>query len=90
MEYEKAPEVTRKRLYLETIEKVFADSSKVMMDVESGNSLMYLPIDKLMEQPRSGVPSSMLRDLLPETQQYDNSNNDSSRERSNSRMRGTR
>ncbi|MCW8907772.1 MAG: FtsH protease activity modulator HflK [Sedimenticola sp.] len=48
-EYEKAPEVTRQRLYLETLEQVMGETNKVIMDVKSGNSLMYLPIDKLIE-----------------------------------------
>ena len=48
-EYEKAPEVTRKRIYLETMEAVLANTSKVVMQVKDGNSLMYLPLDKLME-----------------------------------------
>ncbi len=48
-EYEKAPEVTRKRLYLETMEAVLANTSKVLMQVKDGNSLMYLPLDKLMD-----------------------------------------
>jgi len=48
-EYEKAPEVTRERLYLETVEEVLGKSSKVMLDVKSGNSLMYLPLDKLIK-----------------------------------------
>ncbi|UCC56743.1 MAG: FtsH protease activity modulator HflK [Gammaproteobacteria bacterium] len=49
-EYEKAPEVTRKRLYLETMETVLANTSKVVMQIEDGNSLMYIPLDKLMER----------------------------------------
>jgi membrane protease subunit HflK len=48
-EYEKAPEVTRKRLYLETMEQVLANTSKVVMQVKEGNNLMYIPLDKLME-----------------------------------------
>lgn len=50
-EYQKAPEITRKRLYIETMEQVLAESSKVMIDQKSnnGNSLMYLPIDKIIE-----------------------------------------
>ena len=48
-EYERAPEVTRNRLYLETVENVLANTNKVMMDTEEGNSLMYLPLDKLIE-----------------------------------------
>jgi len=47
-EYQKAPEVTRERLYLETIEGVYENTNKVLMDGDSGNSLMYLPLDKLM------------------------------------------
>ena len=47
-EYTKAPAVTKQRLYLESIEAVLSNSSKVMVDVEGGNNLMYLPIDKLM------------------------------------------
>jgi len=55
-EFEKAPEVTRERLYLEAMETVLGSSSKVLMDGgqggEGSNSLMYLPLDKLMEQGR--------------------------------------
>ncbi|MCB1733741.1 MAG: FtsH protease activity modulator HflK [Gammaproteobacteria bacterium] len=52
VEYTKAPKVTRERLYLETIEQVLGNTSKILVDVEGGNSLMYLPVDKLMQ--RSG------------------------------------
>lgn len=48
-EYEKAPEITRKRLYIETMETVFANTSKVLMQATGGNNLMYIPLDKLME-----------------------------------------
>ena len=48
-EYEKAPEVTRQRIYLETMEAVLANTSKVLMQVKDGNSLMYVPLDKLMD-----------------------------------------
>lgn len=47
-EYTKAPEVTRERLYLEAMESVLGNTSKVLMDNDSGNSLMYLPIDQLI------------------------------------------
>ncbi|PWQ99042.1 FtsH protease activity modulator HflK [Leucothrix pacifica] len=45
--YAKAPEVTRERLYLETMEEVLQRSSKVLIDSDSGNNMMYLPLDKL-------------------------------------------
>ncbi len=49
-EYQRAPEVTRQRLYLDTIESVLSNSNKVFIDSDNGNSLIYLPIDKLLEQ----------------------------------------
>jgi membrane protease subunit HflK len=52
-EYKKAPRVTRERLYIETMESVFSNTSKVMMDVKGGNNLLYLPLDKLMQQQTS-------------------------------------
>ena len=47
-EYQKAPQVTRERLYLEAVESVFENTSKVMIDVDKGNNLMYLPLDKII------------------------------------------
>ncbi len=52
-EYKKAPAITRERLYLEMMESVLSNSSKVMVDVEGGNNLLYLPLDKLMERQSS-------------------------------------
>ena len=49
-EYQAAPEVTRQRLYLATMEKVYSNTSKVMVDVDGGNNMMYLPLDKIMQQ----------------------------------------
>jgi membrane protease subunit HflK len=47
-EYEKAPEVTRERLYLDSLEQVLASSPKVLLDAKNANNLMYLPLDRLM------------------------------------------
>lgn len=52
-EYRKAPTVTRERLYLDSISKVYGNASKVLVDVEGGNNMMYLPLDKIMEASRS-------------------------------------
>jgi membrane protease subunit HflK len=49
-EYQAAPEVTRQRLYISTMEKVYSNTSKVMVDVEGGNNMMYLPLDKIIQQ----------------------------------------
>ncbi|MEM7401042.1 MAG: FtsH protease activity modulator HflK [Pseudomonadota bacterium] len=57
-EYEKAPAVTRERLYLEAVESVYTNSNKVMMDVEGGNNLLYLPLDQIMKQRTMINPES--------------------------------
>jgi membrane protease subunit HflK len=49
-EYKKAPGVTRDRLYIDTMQQVFGNVSKVMVDSRSGSNLLYLPLDKLMQQ----------------------------------------
>ena len=49
-EYKKAPIVTRDRLYLDALQSVLSNSTKVMVDVEGGNILLYLPLDKIMEE----------------------------------------
>lgn len=49
-EYVKAPEVTRERLYIEATESVLTRTAKVVVDVEGGNNLLYLPLDKLMQR----------------------------------------
>ncbi|NQZ22374.1 MAG: FtsH protease activity modulator HflK [Colwellia sp.] len=63
-EYHAAPEVTRQRMYLSTMESVYANTSKVMVDVEGGNNMMYLPLDKMMQNQSSGqrtLPQSQSR-----------------------------
>lgn len=49
-EYTAAPKVTRERMYISTMEKIYSNTSKVMVDVEGGNNMMYLPLDKIMQQ----------------------------------------
>jgi modulator of FtsH protease HflK len=66
-EYVKSPEVTRQRLYIESLEDVMSASSKIMVDVEGGNNMLFLPLDKIMEQSTSSInannSSSDLRNL---------------------------
>jgi membrane protease subunit HflK len=70
-EYQAAPEVTRQRLYLATMEKVYSNTSKVMVDVEGGNNMMYLPLDKIMQQ--SSTSRAAPQSIQP-TQQSSNVN----------------
>ncbi len=73
VEYRKAPEVTRKRLYLETVENVLGKSSKVVMDVQGGNNVLYLPLDRMMqggrvpETPAAAQPSVPVQPAAPQT-----------------------
>ena len=55
-EYKKAPEVTRERLYIDAIEQVMTDSTKILLDTEGGNNMLYLPLDKLVQQGSSSSP----------------------------------
>jgi len=55
-EYEKAPEVTRERLYLDTMEEVLGQTSTLLVDVKNSNNLLYLPIDKLQKPASSLAP----------------------------------
>ena len=59
-EYQKAPDVTRNRLYLDSIQGVMSNSTKVMIDVEGGNNILYLPLDKIAESAR-GIESLNVR-----------------------------
>lgn len=95
-EYAKAPEVTRERMYIDSIQDVMTASSKIMVDVEGGNNMLYLPLDRLMQQGAATFnanPNSTqeLRDLAnqlgPYLQQPSNSSTVNS-SRLNNRGRG--
>jgi len=49
-EYQKAPKVTRDRMYIDAIQNVLSSTTKIMIDIDSGNNLMLLPLDKMMDQ----------------------------------------
>jgi modulator of FtsH protease HflK len=81
-EYNRAPEVTRQRLYLETVQQVYTNTSKVMIDAKGSGNLLYLPLDKLMQAaatqtavtvatepatvPYSSAPSPMSGEVPPQ------------------------
>lgn len=49
-EYQKAPAVTRDRLYIDTMQQIYANVTKVLVDSRNGSNLLYLPLDKLLQQ----------------------------------------
>ena len=67
-EYQQAKEVTRDRLYIDAIQSVLSQSSKVVVDIEEGNNLLYLPLDRLMQSGATGASpaESELRRLIDE------------------------
>jgi membrane protease subunit HflK len=64
-EYQQAPEVTRRRLYLDAMEDVYANSSKVLIDSSDGNNMIYLPVDKLIEQRRPASTGAVPAERTP-------------------------
>jgi membrane protease subunit HflK len=63
-EYQRAPQVTRDRLYLETMQQVYSNVTKVLVDSRQNSNLLYLPLDKLM-QPQSPTSSEGVAPAVP-------------------------
>jgi len=91
VQYKKAPQVTRQRLYLDAIEGVMNNSTKVLVDVGDGNNLLYLPLDKMMQQaaaiPLATGDAAVKPELTTPSTILDQNN---MRQRSTSRTRESR
>jgi membrane protease subunit HflK len=57
-EYEKAPQVTRDRLYIDTMQQIYANVSKVMVDVKNSSNLLYMPLEKLLQHAGTVSPGT--------------------------------
>ncbi|WP_256080247.1 FtsH protease activity modulator HflK [Massilia sp. YIM B04103] len=98
VEYQKAPAVTRDRMYLDTMQQIFASTSKVMVDSKSGSNLLYLPLDKLISQVAASdaaaranaTPPPPTAILLPDNPPQMDLNRRDSRSRESSRDRESR
>lgn len=88
-EYQKAPQVTRDRLYLETMQQVYSNVTKVMVDSRSGSNLLYLPLDKLLQSTGAAAAPASAAPVAPSGSQTDPSGTQSVdiRSRDNSRSR---
>lgn len=89
-EYQRAPEVTRERLYLDAIESVFSKSNKVFIDNDNGNSLMYLPIDKLIEQRKNNTGANIPAPDFNQLSSNVSSSFEDARQKFDNRIRGVR
>ena len=65
VEYNKAPQVTRDRLYIETMQQIMSNTSKVLIDQKGGNNLLYLPLDKLMQMTTPGTEAPKTAEAPP-------------------------
>jgi modulator of FtsH protease HflK len=63
VEYQKAPDVTRERMYIDTLQSVMTNSSKIMIDVEGGNNMMYLPLDQILQNSRRSASNVTVTEL---------------------------
>lgn len=61
-EYQKAPQVTRDRMYLETMQQIYANVTKVMIDSRQGSNLLYLPLDRILQQVSQGGAAAVAPD----------------------------
>ena len=86
-EYQKAPAVTRDRLYIDTMQQVYSNVTKVMVDTHNNSSLLYLPLDKLLQQTAAtavpAAPAPSVSDTSPASSSLDVG----SRSRDNQRSR---
>ena len=71
-EYNKAPEITKKRLYIDAIEEILSNTSKVIVDLKQSNNLIYLPLDKLINREDNGGGASNSSEVAKEEVINDN------------------
>ena len=69
VEYSKAPGVTRDRLYIDMMQQVLTNTSKIMVDQKGGNNLLYLPLDKLIQTSGPSTPPGPVAELPPASMQ---------------------
>ena len=82
-QYEDAPVVTRDRMYIDALEQIYSNVTKVYVDAKSGSNLLYLPFDKLLEKSAQGAPVSLPAQPAPAVQ--DTAGQSSPAQASNSR-----
>jgi membrane protease subunit HflK len=89
-EYQKAPAVTRDRLYIDTMRTVYSNVTKVMVDSRSGSNMLYLPLDKLLQQTNNAGTVSVTPPVAQQAPAADASTsaNNSTDARSRDNLRG--
>lgn len=67
VEYNKAPGVTRDRLYIDAMQQIYSNTTKIMVDQKSGGNMLYLPLDKLMQQVKEGQVAAPVKPITGDT-----------------------
>ena len=98
-EYQKAPQVTRDRMYIDAMQEIYSNVTKVLVDSRQNSNLLYLPLDKIMQMTGKSAPASAADTstpaappadaTLPATTPSSSANDDRSREGARSRVRDT-
>jgi modulator of FtsH protease HflK len=89
-EYQRAPQVTRDRLYLETMQQIYSNVTKVLIETRQGSNLLYLPLDRIMQQVTQGgvaAPSDAGASAPPAASPAPGIGSSDPRSRDNSRTR---
>ena len=94
-EYQRAPQVTRDRLYLETMQQIYSSVTKILIDSRSGSNLLYLPLDKIIQGVSQGgaaapTPEPMPTPSAPSSSVSGSSNDSRTRDSGRTRERETR
>jgi membrane protease subunit HflK len=90
-EYVRAPQVTRERIYIETMQQVLTSSTKILVDAKSNGNLLFLPLDRIMAMTGAGGEgAAALKPLAPESAQAPDSSSGRSRDSLRARERESR
>ncbi len=90
VEYQKAPAVTRDRMYLETMQQIFANTTKVLVDSRNGSNLLYLPLDKLISQSAASDAAASRPGAVQQQPSLSQPNNEPLQSMDTQRMRDSR
>ena len=67
-EYQKAPQVMRDRMYIDAMQQIYSNTTKVLIDAKAGSNLLYLPLDKIIQQAGASNPAALSQPVAPLTE----------------------
>jgi membrane protease subunit HflK len=67
VEYARAPQITRERMYIETLQQILTVSSKVIVDAKSNGNMLFLPLDRIMSMTGAGDGSTVVKPMTPDS-----------------------